>query len=191
METATLGKGKLFGPASFYKKALLIALPVMLQMLIQNMVSLSDNFMVSGLGDVKMSGVNISGQILFVFMVLLNTICTAGGIFMSQYYGAGDKRGMRQALSFKAVLAAAAIVLYLLVCMVFPRQVLALMVVGNSQADAILDEAVKYMSSWASTVFPWPFPRSARRPCARSAGCVRRFSSPLLPRSSTRFSTGC
>ena len=145
METATLGKGKLFGPASFYKKALLIALPVMLQMLIQNMVSLIDNFMVSGLGDVKMSGVNISGQILFVFMVLLNTICTAGGIFMSQYYGAGDKRGMRQALSFKAVLAAAAIVLYLLVCMVFPRQVLSLMVVGNSQADAILDEAVKYM----------------------------------------------
>ena len=73
METATLEKGKLFGPASFYKKALLIALPVMLQMLIQNMVSLIDNFMVSGLGDVKMSGVNISGQILFVFMVLLNT----------------------------------------------------------------------------------------------------------------------
>ncbi len=145
METATLGKGKLFGPASFYKKALLIALPVMLQMLIQNMVSLIDNFMVSGLGDVKMSGVNISGQILFVFMVLLNTICTAGGIFMSQYYGAGDKRGMRQALSFKAVLAAVAIVLYLLVCMVFPRQILSLMVVGNSQADAILDEAVKYM----------------------------------------------
>ena len=145
METATLRKGKIFGPASFYKKALLIALPVMLQMLIQNMVSLIDNFMVSGLGDVKMSGVNISGQILFVFMVLLNTICTAGGIFMSQYYGAGDKRGMRQALSFKAVLAAAAIVLYLLVCMVFPRQILSLMVVGNSQADAILDEAVKYM----------------------------------------------
>ena len=52
---------------------------------------------------------------------------------------------MRQALSFKAVLAAAAIVLYLLVCMVFPRQILSLMVVGNSQADAILDEAVKYM----------------------------------------------
>ena len=145
METATPGRGGLFGPAGFYKKALLIALPVMAQLLIQNMVSLIDNFMVSGLGDVKMSGVNISGQILFVFMVLLNTICTAGGIFMSQYYGAGDKRGMRQALSFKAVLAAVSIVLYLLVCMVFPRPVLSLMVVGNSQADAILDEAVKYM----------------------------------------------
>ena len=104
METGLVRKEKLFGPASFYKKALFIALPVMLQMLIQNMVSLIDNFMVSGLGDIKMSGVNISGQILFVFMVLLNTISSSGGIFMSQYYGAGDKRGMRQALSFKTIL---------------------------------------------------------------------------------------
>ena len=40
METATLRKGKILGPASFYKKALLIALPVMPQMLIQNMVCL-------------------------------------------------------------------------------------------------------------------------------------------------------
>ena len=46
----------LLGPLSFYKKALAIALPVMGQLLIQNMVSLIDNFMVAGLGDIKMSG---------------------------------------------------------------------------------------------------------------------------------------
>ena len=42
-----------FGPASFYAKALKIALPVMAQMLIQNLVSLIDNFMVAGLGDIN------------------------------------------------------------------------------------------------------------------------------------------
>ena len=56
-------------------KALLIAIPVMLQQLIQSLVSLSDNFMVSGLGDVSMSGVNVAGQVLFVFMIFVNTIC--------------------------------------------------------------------------------------------------------------------
>ena len=58
-----------FGSLPFYKDALKIALPVMAQMLIQNLVSLIDNFMVAGLGDIKMSGVTITGQILFVFMV--------------------------------------------------------------------------------------------------------------------------
>ena len=43
----------LFGPGKFYKNALSIAVPIMLQQLIQSMVSLVDNFMVSGLGDGK------------------------------------------------------------------------------------------------------------------------------------------
>ena len=89
-------KGRSFGPASFYAQALKIAIPVMAQMLIQNLVSLIDNFMVAGLGDVKMSGVTICGQIIFVFMVFMNTICMAGGIFMTQFSGAKDKEGMKQ-----------------------------------------------------------------------------------------------
>ena len=94
----------LFGPGKFYKNALSIAVPIMLQQLIQSMVSLVDNFMVSGLGDVAMSGVNVAGQIIFVFMVYVNTICMAGGIFMTQYFGAGDKNGMAQAFRFKLVM---------------------------------------------------------------------------------------
>ncbi|MDE6068947.1 MAG: MATE family efflux transporter, partial [Treponemataceae bacterium] len=77
-----------WGSLAFYKRAILIALPVMAQALIQNLVSLVDNFMVSGLGDVKMSGVNIAGQILFLFMIFLNTLCMGGGIFLPQFFGA-------------------------------------------------------------------------------------------------------
>ena len=51
-----------FGSLSFYRKALMIGVPVMLQSLIQSLVSLVDNFMVAGLGDVKMSGVSVAGQ---------------------------------------------------------------------------------------------------------------------------------
>ena len=102
----------------------MIGVPVMLQSLIQSLVSLVDNFMVAGLGDVKMSGVSIAGQILFVFMVLSNAICAAGGIYMTQFSGAKDRAGMRQALRFKFYLIGAFIALYLLVCFAFPRQIL-------------------------------------------------------------------
>ena len=140
-----LTKRGLFGPGQFYKTALAIAVPIMLQQLIQTMVSLIDNFMVSGLGDVCMSGVNVAGQVLFVFMVFLNAICMSGGIFMTQFFGARDREGMRQAFRFKLAMGLAAFVPYLLVCLVFPRQVLGLMLIGNTQADLILDEAVGYM----------------------------------------------
>ena len=88
----------------FYIRALSIALPVMAQLLIQNFVSLIDNFMVAGLGDVKMAGVNVAGMLIFVFLILSTTICSAGGIFMSQFNGAKDKEGMQQSLRFKLLL---------------------------------------------------------------------------------------
>lgn len=134
-----------FGSAFFYKRALLIGIPVMLQQLIQNMVSLIDNFMVAGLGDVKMSGVNVAGQMMFVFLVLVNAVCTAGGIFMSQYYGAGDKEGMKQSLRFKVVLGCIGLVLYLIVCWCIPDKMLSLMVIGNKDAKAITEVGVSYI----------------------------------------------
>jgi len=140
-----LKKQSAFGSFEFYANALKIAVPVMAQLLIQNLVSLIDNFMVSGLGDVKMSGVNITGQIIFMFMVFSNTICMAGGIFMTQYSGAKDKNGMRQAFCFKLWASLFILIIYLISCFVFPRKILSYMVIGNNQAAAILDEGIKYM----------------------------------------------
>lgn len=134
-----------FGSWSFYKEALAIGIPVMLQALIQSLVSLIDSFMVAGLGDVKMSGVNISGQICFIFMVMQNMICASGGIFLTQYFGAKQREGMRQSVAFKVVALLSTCIFYFLATFVFTRPVLSLMVIGNSQADLILEEGQKYM----------------------------------------------
>ena len=134
-----------FGSWSFYKEALAIGIPVMLQALIQSLVSLIDSFMVAGLGDVKMSGVNISGQICFIFMVMQNMICASGGIFLTQYFGAKQREGMRQSVAFKVVASLSTCIFYFLAPFVFTRPVLSLMVIGNSQAELILEEGQKYM----------------------------------------------
>lgn len=143
-----------FGPAAFYSKALKIAIPVMAQLLVQNLVSLIDNFMVAGLGDVKMSGVNISGQIIFLFIVLVSTICTAAGIFMTQFSGADDEKGMGQAFCFKLWFGIFAAAIFMTICLGFPRFALSFMVRGNTQADPILDQGVKYLGAISWTAIP-------------------------------------
>ena len=157
MKTSALSKhlSKQFGPASFYAQALKIAIPVMAQMLIQNLVSLIDNFMVAGLGDVKMSGVNICGQILFVFMVLMNTFSMAGGIFLTQFFGAADKNGMRQSFCFKLWTGLLVVAIFSIACFVLPRQILGLMVRGNLQAEIILDQGERYMRIIGFMGIPW------------------------------------
>ena len=157
MKKSTLSNylSKQFGPYNFYVQALKIAIPVMAQMLIQNLVSLIDNFMVAGLGDVKMSGVNICGQIIFVFMIFMNTISMAGGIFLTQFFGANDKNGMKQSFCFKLWTGLLVVAIFSFACFVIPRQILGLMVRGNSQADLILDQGEKYMRIMGFMGIPW------------------------------------
>lgn len=136
---------RLFGSRRFYSEALAIALPIMLQGLIQSMVSLVDNYMVADLGDVAMSGVNITGQILFAFMVVFNSAAMAGGIFLTQYFGAKDAQGMKQAFRFKLIAGIMIFIPFMLACKVFPRQLLPLLMMRNTQKGQILDVAVEYI----------------------------------------------
>lgn len=157
---------KYFGTASFYKRALAIAIPVMVQLLVQNLVSLIDNFMVAGLGDIKMSGVNVAGQINFVFIVLMNTICASGGIFMSQFKGAKDKEGMEQTFRFKIIVCGLIGIVYTIISFIAPRGLFNLMVTVNNDASAIVDQSVLYSRavalSWFFMVFSQAIASSLR-----------------------------
>lgn len=154
MNTLLNSRKSLFGPVHFYKRALLIALPVMGQLLIQNMVTLIDNFMVAGLGDVKMSGVNIAGQINFIFLIFINAICISGGIFISQYNGAKNSGGMQQAYRFKLIIGLVAGLIYTCICIFFPRPFLSLMVHGNMASEEIIEEGIRYMRMLAPAWIP-------------------------------------
>lgn len=142
------------GTKEFYKEAIIIALPVMAQQLIQNLVNLIDNFMVAGLGDMKMSGVNTAGQLMFVFQVLINVICMSGGIFLTQHFGAKNKKGMQQALCFKIVLIAITALISLFVCFAIPRQALKIMLTSNADASQIIIEGETYMRLMGFAVIP-------------------------------------
>ncbi len=141
--------GKYFGNWSFYKRALSIAIPVMAQQLIQNLVSLVDNFMVAGLGDIKMSGVNVAGMVFFLFFVMTTTICSSGGIFMSQFRGANDKEGMQQVFCFKLLLMGILGVLMFFLCRFAPKGLFWLMVTKNTDAEAIVSQSRIYSQAVA------------------------------------------
>ena len=145
---------KYLGPSHFYKKLILIALPVMGQQLIQNFVSLIDNFMVAGLGDIKMSGVNIASQFVQIFMVLINAFCISGGIFMSQYLGSKNKEGMRQVFRYKVIVTLITGIIISIVYSLNLRSILSLMVHGNTQSEAIIVEGIAYMKLIAWTFIP-------------------------------------
>jgi putative MATE family efflux protein len=144
----------IFGPFSFYREALSIALPVMLQQLIMSMVSLIDNFMVAGLGDISMAAVNVANQINFIYIVIINAICGAGGIYLAQFKGAGDASGMGHAYRFKVLFALSISSVFFALCWILPEQMIAMMTMGNAAQKEIIAIGAGYLRLTSFTLFP-------------------------------------
>lgn len=76
----------------FYKDALLLILPVMLQSCINQGVNMMDTVMVGRLGEAAISASSLANQFYLIFTFLCMGISAAGLVLASQYWGAGDER---------------------------------------------------------------------------------------------------
>jgi Na+-driven multidrug efflux pump len=94
-----------FGDKAFYKTLMIIAVPMILQNGLTNLVSLLDNIMVGAVGTEQMSGVSIVNQLLFVFNLCIFGGLSGAGIYTAQFYGKNDQKGVQYTFRFKLMLA--------------------------------------------------------------------------------------
>ena len=92
---------RFIGDRKFYKTAMAVTVPIMIQNFITNFVSLLDNLMVGRIGTAQMSGVAIVNQVLFVINLCIFGAVSGAGIFTAQYAGSGDHEGVRATFRFK------------------------------------------------------------------------------------------
>lgn len=97
-------RNKLIGTKDFYKRALIISIPIMIQNGITNFVSLLDNIMVGRIGTEQMSGVAIVNQLIFVFNLCIFGGISGPGIYSSQYYGQHNHEGVKNAFRIKLII---------------------------------------------------------------------------------------
>lgn len=94
-----------------FRRALMLAVPMMIQNGITNAVGLVDNVMVGKLGTEAITAVSIVGQLIFVFNLGIFGGLSGPGIFGAQFFGQKNTEGFRSAVRIKhliclAVLAA-------------------------------------------------------------------------------------
>ncbi len=95
---------KLLGTKEFYKKVMLIAVPIMIQNGISNFVNLLDNVMIGRIGTEQMSGVSIVNGLIFVFFLCLFGTVSGAGILGAQYYGQKNYDGVKNVLRIKLIM---------------------------------------------------------------------------------------
>lgn len=138
---------KFVGDKAFYKMALTVAVPIMIQNGITNFVSLLDNIMVGRVGTEQMSGVAIINQLMFVFNISIFGAVSGAGIFGAQFWGCGKQEGVRHTFRFKWI---AAIVLVVLAGLLFflAGEELILLYLHGEGNDAQLEETLYYAKQY-------------------------------------------
>ena len=98
MKTGFLSK--LVGNKAFYKMVFAVAIPILIQNVITNFVSLLDNIMVGQVGTDEMTGVSIANILFFVFNLAIFGATSGIGIFTAQYYGSNNDTGLKRSIRF-------------------------------------------------------------------------------------------
>ena len=122
---------KYVGDKRFYKTVLAVAVPVIIQNGITNLVTLLDNVMVGRLGTEAMSGVSIVNQFVFIFNLLIFGAVSAAGIFTAQYYGSKNVEGMRYTFRFKFLINVIAAVIGIVCFAAFDDQLIGLFLLAE------------------------------------------------------------
>jgi Na+-driven multidrug efflux pump len=102
----------------------------------------------------SMAAVNVANQINFIFIVVVNTICGAGGIYIAQFRGADDREGMGQAYRFKMLFSVSAALIYFVLCWLIPEPMLAMMTQGNAAQEEIVALGAGYLRLCSFTLLP-------------------------------------
>lgn len=132
---------KYLGDKPFWKVTAGLALPIALQNLLTSSFHLVDTLMVSRLGDVALSAVGMAGQWGWVSMLLGFGLCSGMSVFVSQYWGARDLKGIRRVMGIALILCILLSGAFMAVALLAPEFVLRLF----NQDPQVVDVGCRYL----------------------------------------------
>lgn len=136
---------------SFLASVVGIAVPVGLQSMLQSSFSMIDQLMVGQLGSTAVSAVEVAGRPAFIYSVVLGAAAAITGIMISQYLGMEDRKMADRSLSVNLAAAAALALLFTVLCLLFPGQIVGLYIRDD---PAVLAAGQDYLSCILWTYLP-------------------------------------
>lgn len=125
----------------FYKTLVKLAVPIALQNFISSSLNMVDAIMVGQLGETAIAGVGIANQIFFLMNLVQFGTYSGACIFAAQYWGKGDVHGVRTVLGQSLKIGCSISLVFTLVSVLFPRQVLGLF----SEDPAVIELGAQFL----------------------------------------------
>lgn len=109
---------------SLRKEIVRLAFPIALQQFMTALVGACDAIMLGKLSQDAMSAVSLATQVTFVFNLFMFAFMAGENMFVAQYYGKGDYKGISQVFSLVTKICGCIAVVFLVGTLFFPEQLM-------------------------------------------------------------------
>jgi putative MATE family efflux protein len=110
----------------FLQRLISIAIPIALQSVLFSSRGLVDVMMLGQLGEAEIAAVGVAARATFVTTIMLVGVTTGGALLTAQYWGAGDRQGVRESTALTCLVSACFATLTVLLFNVLPEQIMSL-----------------------------------------------------------------
>ena len=111
---------------AFLRRLVAIALPITLQSIMFSSRGLVDVLMLGQLGEAEIAAVGVAARATFVTTIMLVGVTTGGALLTAQYWGAGNKEGVRQSTSLTWLISMVFAAFTVLLFVFFPEAIMGL-----------------------------------------------------------------
>lgn len=115
----------------FLRRLIAIALPIALQSIMFSSRGLVDVLMLGQLGEADIAAVGVASRAMFVTTIMLVGVNTGGALLTAQFWGAGDKKGVRESTALTWMIAVGFALLTIVFFVLFPTQIMSLTTDSN------------------------------------------------------------
>lgn len=121
-----VGRSESFGWKEFLGKVAVIAVPVALQNLLTTTGSMVDTMMIASLGQTQVGAVGLCAQFSSLMFSGYWGFVGGGMLFISQYWGAKDEKGINRSYGFTLSCMMAVAIVFCLMATLFPESIMRL-----------------------------------------------------------------
>lgn len=133
----------------FFRRLVAIALPITLQSIMFSSRSLVDVLMLGQLGEAEIAAVGVAARATFVTTIMLVGVTTGGALLTAQYWGAGNKQGVRESTALTWFVASLFAGLTAMLFILFPTQVMSL----ATKSDDVIQLGADYLVITSVSMF--------------------------------------
>ncbi|WP_010254187.1 MATE family efflux transporter [Treponema primitia] len=142
---------ELFKDKQFYKSLFTIAIPIMLQNLVNSFVNMVDTVMIGRLGSVEIAAVGLGNQFFFLFSMILFGICSGGAIFTAQFWGKQDIQGIRKNTGLCLILNSSVALVFTILILAAPEKIISI----YTRDPAVVEAGTSYLKNLAPSFIPF------------------------------------